>query len=339
MLTGHGNDRYDFEGKIRYDFSSNIPWENKSEEIISFLHTRLSAVQNYPDPLASELTEQIASRHGVKKDSVLVTAGSAEAFYLLAHLYQGQASAIAIPSFAEYEDAAWVYRHKLSFVSYEDITAEKSTDLLWFAYPNNPDGILLPTPVIENLCSEDKKRVIIIDNAYGELCSEAVSLIPLHKKYPNLVTVHSLTKTFAIPGLRLGYLIASPDIISSLQKLRTPWSVNALAQEAGKFILSRYDDLMPDAEKLDTESLTLQKELKKIPHLEVKASKTNFFLCRMLEGTSSQLKSFLIDRHGILIRNASNFRGLSEQHFRLSIQSPEACNALIKGLNDYFSKR
>ena len=338
MLTGHGNDRYDYKGKVRYDFSSNIPWENKSGEVLSFLQTRLGAVQNYPDPLASELTGKIAALHGVPKSCVLVTAGSAEAFYLLAHLYEGKTSTVPVPSFAEYEDAARVHRHKLLYGAYTSLRIGKHTDLLWFAYPNNPDGFLLPIPVIEEICAGDRTRIVIIDNAYGDLCTSAGSLIPLHDKYPNLVTVHSLTKTFAIPGLRLGYLIASEDIVDGLQRIRIPWSVNALAQEAGSFILDHYEALKPDAEKLDTESVRLQSELKKIPELAPEPSPANFFLVRMLKGSSPDLKAFLVEKHGILIRDASNFRGLSDRHFRLSVQSPEACAALISGLEDYFSQ-
>ena len=338
MLTGHGNDRYAFKGKIKHDFSSNIPWTNHSGEILSHLKEHLGAIQNYPDPLASELTEKLAGRHGLPKEQVLVTAGSAEAFYLLAHRFGGKKSAVAVPAFAEYEDAARAYGHSLAFTPFDLIEDAPKANLLWLAYPNNPDGRLLPLPVLESLLARRPRRTVIIDNAYGELCPRAESLLPLLDRYPNLVLVRSLTKTFAIPGLRLGYILASERLISELQKLRIPWSVNALALEAGGFILDRYDALLPDEETLARESEALQKALAELPDLDVTPSPANYFLVRMRRGTASDLKSFLIESHGILIRDASNFRTLTPGHFRLSVQSPEANAALVEGLKDYFSR-
>ena len=338
MLTGHGNDRYAFGGKIRYDFSSNIPWINHSGEIISYLKEHPEVVQNYPDPLASELTEKIASRLGLPGSRVLVTSGSAEAFYLLAHCFERRRSAVAVPAFAEYEDAARAYRHRLSFTPFDLVEDAPKADLLWFAYPNNPDGRLLPLPVLKSLLARNPRRTVIIDNAYGELCPKAEDLLPLVKEVPNLVLVRSLTKTFGIPGLRLGFVLIPEKLAPELRKLRIPWSVNALALEAGSFILDHYDALLPDEVALARESKALQTDLATLPDLEVTPSPTNYFLVRMRRGTAAELKAFLIETRGILIRDASNFRSLTPGHFRLSVQSPEANQALIEGLKDYFSR-
>lgn len=340
MLVGHGNDIYDYQGKIIADFSSNIPYRNASEQIMEHLSDKLQLIGNYPDPNARVLRNRIALHHDLSPENILVTNGSAEAFYLLAHLFAGKKSTITFPAFAEYEDACELYRHDLSFLDIKELQNQKCffTDTVWFALPNNPDGTITPFETIENLCWNNPHTFFIVDNAYGELCSQCRSIVPLHARYRNFISVHSLTKTFAIPGLRLGYIIAKEDVINQLQHLRTPWTVNALALEAGNFVMSNYNRLLPDRKALCEASMRFQQQLSTLSNIEVIPSLCNFFLARLKEGTAAELKNYLIEKHGILIRNADNFRGLSSQHFRLSVQEKETNDNLKAVLHD-FSKR
>jgi threonine-phosphate decarboxylase len=98
MLTGHGNDLYDYPDNIRCDFSSNIPYRNASETIADYLKNRINAICNYPDPNARKLTSQLADLYAVSPDNILVTNGSAEAFYLLAHFFQNRKSKMRMPA-------------------------------------------------------------------------------------------------------------------------------------------------------------------------------------------------------------------------------------------------
>lgn len=338
MIAGHGNDIYNFQGKIRCDFSSNIPYCNASLQIADYLSDQLHLIANYPDPYASILTQKIAAHHNLSTDNILVTNGSAEAFYLLAHLYAEKKSTITYPAFAEYEDACRLYNHILSFSPIKELQPDTQFigDSAWLAVPNNPDGMIIGNNTIESICLNNPNTLFIIDNAYGELCIECPSIVPLHKQLSNLVSIHSLTKNFAIPGLRIGYIVAQKEVIEGLQNLRIPWSVNALAQEAGIFVMDNYHILLPDNEKLCNESIQFQKDLAAIPQLEVIHSTCNFFLVCMKEGNAAQLKEFLVNRYGLLIRNADNFRGLTPQHFRLSVQEEEMNKLLMDGINDFF---
>ncbi|HBK42604.1 pyridoxal phosphate-dependent aminotransferase [Petrimonas sp.] len=339
MLYGHGNDLYDYSEKITADFSSNIPYRNASVQIVAHLSGCLHLISDYPDPNARALTHEIAEHHNLSPENVLVTNGSAEAFYLLAHLFAGKHSTITYPAFAEYEDACTLYGHTLSFMPVSELCGSinfTSNETVWFAFPNNPDGSIVSSETIENLCLNNPDSYFIIDNAYGELCTQCQPVIPLHANYPNLISVHSLTKTFAIPGLRLGYIVAEKNIINRLQPLRIPWTVNTLAQEAGSFVMENYSRLLPDAGILCRESQQLQQQLATLSHLEVTPSPCHFFLIRLKSGTASQLKSYLLEKHGILIRDASNFRGLSPCHFRLSVQEKTANDRLTDALRDFF---
>lgn len=340
MIAGHGNDLYDYVGKIKYDFSSNIPYRNASSRVVNHLSEQLHLIGNYPDPNARKLTNQLADYHAFSPANVLVTNGSAEAFYLLAHLFEGKKSTITFPAFAEYEDACNLYEHNLTFLSIKELQNRKRffTDTVWFALPNNPDGTVTPIETIETFCRNNPRTFFIVDNAYGELCLQCDSVIPLHARHKNLISVHSLTKTFAIPGLRLGYIIAHADVIEQLQPLRTPWTVNALALEAGSFVMQNYHDLLPPSEELCHESALFQQQLSALPGLEITLSPCNFFLVRLTCGTAADLKQYLIEKHGILIRNADNFRGLSPQHFRLSVQGKDANDCLYEALSQFINE-
>jgi|AGTN01.3.fsa_nt_gi Histidinol-phosphate/aromatic aminotransferase and cobyric acid decarboxylase len=340
MLTGHGNDIYDYAGRIRGDFSSNIPYRNASPTIAEYLRSRLHLIGEYPDPLARKLTSQIATHHGISPGNVLVTNGSAEAFYLLAHLFRGKHSMIAYPAFSEYEDACRVYGHTLSFqpvrVFRENPTF--ASDLVWFAVPNNPDGTIVDNETIDCFCRNHPHTFFIIDAAYGELCPRCEPLTPLHALHANLISVHSLTKTFGIPGLRLGYVIAREEVIGPLRELSTPWSVNAPALEAGSYVMENYRALLPDSAALCRESAAFQEQLNTLPQLRIIDSPCHFFLACLKRGTAAELKAFLVAHYGLLIRDASNFRGLSPQHFRLSVQDKRRNDELINGLKK-FSER
>lgn len=340
MLTGHGNDIYDYPGNIRCDFSSNIPYRNASGTVADYLKNRIDTICNYPDPNARRLTSQLADFHAVSPDNILVTNGSAEAFYLLAHFFQNRKSVIPYPAFSEYEDACHTYRHEISFLPVESLrdTVHFEADTVWFGVPNNPDGTLVDNATISRFCSENPHTCFIVDTAYDGLCLRNESVKLLQSRFKNLITVHSLTKTFGIPGLRLGYIVADRQVIDGIRSLRPPWSVNALALEAGSFILENWDELLPDSVSLCAESVRLQQRLATLPQLEVTVSPCNFFLVKMKERTAPELKQFLIDRFGLLIRDASNFRGLTAKHFRISVQD-ETCNRqLIEALNLFFAK-
>lgn len=338
MLLGHGNDIYDYPGRIQCDFSSNIPYKNASGTIADYLKGRMDSISNYPDPNAWELTLQLADFHSVLPAQILVTNGSAEAFYLLAYFFTGKRSTITYPAFAEYEDACRAYHHTLSFLPLDSLTPKMrfETDTVWLGVPNNPNGRVVSNDTITSLCERNPHTFFIVDAAYDDLCPRGESINALQGSVKNLIIIHSLTKTFGIPGLRLGYVVAEREIIDSISAMRPPWSVNSMALEAGSFIMANRIDLLPDAISLSRESARLQQSLSNLPQLEVMFSSCNFFLVKMKERSAKELKQFLIDRFGILIRDASNFRGLTPQHFRISVQEEKWNHQLVEALMLFF---
>jgi threonine-phosphate decarboxylase len=135
-----------------------------------------------------------------------------------------------------------------------------------------------------------------------------------------------------VPGLRLGYIVAAKKVASLLRRNLRPWSVSAMAIEAGKFLLN-HDELIcrPDL----AEAQRLGNLLNSIEGISVVPTHTNFMLCKTDKGTAADLKEFLVHEHKMLIRDASNFEGLTRQHFRIAAQMPEANDALVAAIREF----
>ncbi|MFI3259212.1 MAG: aminotransferase class I/II-fold pyridoxal phosphate-dependent enzyme [Rikenellaceae bacterium] len=345
MIEGHGNNIYQYQrGAVEADFSSNVAFNNHSDKILSHLKERLCAIKNYPDPSATKLRTLIANDLGIEAKNILITNGSAEAFYLVAHLLSIECnkesnnrchSAITTPSFSEYEDSCRSHNHQLSFVALQEIlsTPLDDFDSLWLASPNNPDGYSVRMEDVAHLATKYPKCRIILDRAYNALSSDSEPLdgeLIDHKA----IIIESFTKLYGVPGIRLGYVVADATTIEKLASIRPPWSVNALSLIAGEYIMEHSEELQPSQEELIEESCYLQDQISQIEGFTVKKSTTNFFIVEITreEGSAKELQQYLLQEHHLLIRDASNFRGLTPRHFRVAAHNREANNRLIEAL-------
>lgn len=336
MITGHGDDSFRLKSPIKADFSSNVWYGGTSPALIQYLQQNMHRIGSYPEPDAAGLCLKIADYHRVKPLQVMAFNGSVEAFYIIALAFRRRHSALLSPAFAEYEDACRIHNHRISFFSSHE--ALPAADLCWIGNPNNPDGHIFSRTEIEHFLIEHLETVLVVDEAYGDFIPEFRSAIELTEKFENLIVVRSLTKCCAIPGLRLGYVVASAKLAEQLRNYQQPWSVNALAQLAGKFLLkNRIPDLI-DPTIIGQLSKHLQESIARIDGFQVTASKAPFFLVEMQTGTAAELKDFLIHERGILIRNASNFRGLNERFFRICTRSEADNVLLLKGLAEYLER-
>ncbi len=336
MITGHGDDSFRLKSPIKADFSSNVWYGGTSPALIGYLQQNICQIGNYPEPDAASFCRSAAQAHSVAEDRLLAFNGSVEAFYTIALAFRGKHSALLSPAFAEYEDACRLHEHQMSFFTSEEKL--QTADLCWIGNPNNPDGHIFSHTEIECFLIEHPETVLVVDEAYAGFIPEFRSAIELTEKFENLIVVRSLTKCCAIPGLRLGYVIASEMLAAKLRRFQQPWSVNALAQLAGKFLIENGIPNQFDQPEIMRLSQDLQESIHQLNGFRVVRSQAPFFLVEMQTGTAAGLKEFLIQEHGILIRNASNFRGLNERFFRICTRS-EADNAiLLKGLAEYLER-
>ena len=335
MIHGHGNDRYNYNKKIIADFSSNVWYKGPAEKLITHLKTHLSHIAHYPEPGAEKLQAKTAGFYNLHPEQCLITNGSVEAFYLIALANRTKQSVVLTPCFSEYEDACHIHGHKLKFISNKEGWQNKikGNELVWLGNPNNPDGKVWAAEKLEKIIASHADKLFVVDEAYGDLCHSFQSVVPLIKKFQNLIVVHSFTKNFAIPGLRLGFILGSKKTIKPLNHLRMPWTVNSIAQEAGNYIIDHYDTLIPKKEEIKEASKLFLEELDDVKeYLKVFPTDCNYFLVQLKGKYSEELKSKLMNEYGLLIRDASNFRGLDKSYIRLAVQKPQHNKLLIKAM-------
>ena len=335
MLQGHGDDAYRYPNQIIADFSTNVWYGGEPLGLKDYIFDQWPTINRYPEVMAESLTEIVAAHHHLNSGQILINNGTTETIYLIAQAFAGKKTTIVTPAFAEYEDACALYQHQLTFLPWAAIAEQPalSTDLVFICNPNNPTGEVFPG--LENWVKNNPQTLFVVDEAFIDFTYQMGSSISLINRYPNLLIMHSLTKAYAIPGLRLGYLVASELLIAQLKTKKQPWTVNTIALQAGKFIFENYQQIQIPLRKLLTDKEKFTATLSQNTALKIHQSATHFFLAETLKNDAAKLKQFLIEKHGLLIRDASNFRGLTPRHFRIATLSTEKNNLLIDALTEW----
>jgi threonine-phosphate decarboxylase len=304
------------------------------------LHEQFNKITNYPEPAASSLKRLLARRFELKEDNVVVTNGSATAFYLLAQAWRGAKSTILVPSCTGYEGACKLHEHEITYCPNGDdlsLINLKGQDFCWIGNPNSPDGKLLHRAELLKLISSNRHTTFIVDQAYAAFTTEDLLKPGDLKTNKNLILVHSISKAYNVPGLRIGYIMTSTAMAREINKYLIPWSINVLAIEASKYILIHPAQFTLPIRKWQRETAEFIYMLGKLDGIEILPTSTTFFLVRLKKGTAAALKSHLMTAHGILIRDASDFHGLDETYFRLCSQTSEQNARLVEALKDWIA--
>lgn len=337
MIYGHGDETYRYGDKVKINFSSNVYSKADYTELKNYLMQNFDVVGHYPEPDAHTLECMIAEKLGVKENTVMVTSGANEAIYLIAQLYKGWSSIIPQPTFSEYEDACRMFNHIISYDVKDEMDVLPKDRIYWICNPNNPTGNVLVKGMLNHIIRNHPRYLYVIDQSYADYTFQPMLAPKEMTDVFNLMLIHSLSKKYCIPGLRLGYIVASPIIIGRLKQIRQPWTINALAIEAGKYLISKDVKMIPNLGTYLAEANRLRENLEAIEGLKVMKTDTNFMLVNINNGTASELKRWLLDNYGILIRDASNIRDLDENYFRVTAQTPEEDDQLVEALTEYVS--
>lgn len=333
MINGHGDDIYNYGKKIVSNFSSNIYTRQDLSVLDDYLCSRIASIHSYPEPDAISLSRLIADQNQVTTNTICITNGATEAIYMIAQAFRRKHSAVIQPTFSEYDDACLVNDHIVSMVKSIDDVPEQA-DIVWLCNPNNPTGTVTDKERLKEYIISHPEKYIVIDQSYEYFTTKSLFAVSEAMQYKNVILLHSMTKRYAIPGLRLGYITACSETVALISKYCMPWSVNGLAIEAGKFLLENGAEII-NVEEYIAETKRFHKILSQIERLEVYDTDTHFFLCRLTDKTASELKEYLIQKHGILIRDASNFHGLNEHYFRVATQSPQENDAFVKAIKEW----
>ena len=337
MIEGHGDELYKYGKKIVSNFSSNVYNRIDHSGLYQRLNERLSTICSYPEPMPYSLESEIARRYSLTPRQVCVTNGATEAIYLIAQVFQGRISAVLGPTFSEYADACRVHRHKVKpFYSLDALPED--AELVWICNPNNPTGEVRNKEDLKALVDSHPDKLFIFDQSYEYFTLKSLLGIKEAASFPNVILLHSMTKQYAIPGLRVGYFTASEGLTDDVRCRRMPWSVNSLAIEAAKYLLEEGDGISADIPQLLAERERLTNLLLATGMLEIWPTDTHYMLIKLRMGKAAALKDFLAVNHGILIRDASNFEGLDERFFRIATQTPEEHDKLVKAISEWMEQ-
>lgn len=348
MNVEHGGNIYEYEKEL-IDFSSNINPLGPPAEVQKVLDGGCKDIERYPDRDYSRLHQKLADHHDVSRDMILPGNGAAEIIYLLGKLLEKSRVLIPVPTFSEYAHvvrinegvpvflkrphSAGLSPPLASLKKYEDI------DAIFLCRPNNPGGSLQPRSDLEEVL--EMGALIIADESFLDFLprEEEETLIEHLPRRDNLIVLRSSTKFYALPGLRLGYALASPAIIEKLSAHQPPWSINALAAEVGRRLPELAGFRHSTHTWLQKERDYLEKNLEKMGWLELYPGEANFILLGLKEKkfTAAELKEEMVEE-GILIRDCASFRGLDEYHFRLAVKGRNDNKKLLSALETVRSR-
>ncbi|WP_431222783.1 threonine-phosphate decarboxylase CobD [Serratia sp. L9] len=332
------------------DFSANINPLGMPASLKAAIIEHLACAEYYPDVEYRQLHAALALAHQCQPENIMAGNGATELIYSIVNQLRPRTALLLTPGFAEYRRAlqragCQIENYPLdeasSFQPDERLLqtlAERRPDCLFLATPNNPTG-LMPDPALLQAivnCCRRYDIALIVDEAFIDFLPEVPGLIPQIGDYSRLYILRSLTKFFAIPGLRLGYLVSSDRPgLQQMKQLREPWTINAYAALAGEVILNDGAYIHQTHQWLAQQRAWLFDALATLPQLRIWPGAANYIFLRCLRPGFDLQQALL--QHRILIRHCANYPGLSADYYRVAIKSEAANRTLIAALQQVFA--
>lgn len=296
-----------------------------------------ASIERYPDSEATELGQSLARKLNIAPAKLIIGSGSTELIRLVTTAYFGSGDLVIIPqpTYGEYEISCHLVgarmlkqptreeaNFRLNVAETVVLIRERRPKGVFLCNPNNPTGQYLSKEEVKKILSVAEDSLIILDEAYIAFTENTWPSVDLVDG-SNLVILRSMTKDYALAGLRLGYAIANESIISVLKRVRPPWNVSSVAQAAGVFTLKADGYLDTCRIKIKKARELLVEGLKGLG-LSPLPSETNFFLVRV--GDAARFRQALL-RKGILVRDCTSF-GLPN-YIRLAPRTMAECQRLL----------
>ena len=353
----HGGNVYDSKpgGGEWLDFSANINPLGLSQKVRQAIENGIEKIVHYPDPSARALKQAIAEHYDVPRENIVLGNGGAELFYVFFHAVRPKRVLLPVPSFSEYERAALSAGAEVVYLPLReenDFRVEEreilprlqSGDCLILGNPNNPTGQLVKADVLERLIDEARRKNVrvLVDESFVDFRSDAgdYTVRSLVGAYDNLIVVQSLTKYFAIPGLRLGFAVTTPSLAETLEAAKDPWNTNLLAQAAGVAALGDEEYQKRTLEWLEPEREYMFRALSGFDGIKAYRPTVNFIFLRLSPewGTASVFCERMKEKR-ILIRNCSNYPGLDDTYVRVAVKTREENKVLLDAFRRIGEKR
>ncbi|MEV6009026.1 Rv2231c family pyridoxal phosphate-dependent protein CobC [Streptomyces sp. NPDC051976] len=297
----------------------------------------LAGLASYPD--GAEARRAVAARHGRPDDEVLLTAGAAEAFVLLARALTPRRAVVVHPQFTEPEAALRDAGHAVERVllsaadgfRLDPAAVPGDADLVVVGNPTNPTSVLHPAALLRQLARPG--RTLVVDEAFMDAVPGEGESLAGDGAVPGLVVLRSLTKTWGLAGLRIGYVLAGPGTVEALRRAQPLWAVSAPALEAARACMGA-DALAEAAEAARTvtgDRAYLLARLAELPGVEVAgdAPAGPFVLLRMAEAAEIRLR---LRELGYAVRRADTFPGLGPDWLRVAVRDHRTTDGFVNAL-------
>ena len=345
MKNIHGGDIYQYNNIL--DFSANINPLGAPESVNRSIADAIGQIGHYPEMYSDSLRKAIGEKYHIDSSQIICGNGAADVIYRYVYAVRPKKILVTAPCFAEYEGAwrsLWasydvpetaVYSlNHQDFCMKEDnltLIEREMPEVVFLCNPNNPTGVLIPVQILASIaeCCKDNKIRLFLDECFMDFTGreEENSLVEKLKEYPNLMILKAFTKMYAMAGVRLGFgLTEDTELIDRMYQAGPPWNVSVLASAAGKAALKEDDFVKETVQYIRKEKEYLYQALDTLG-VQYWKSAANYILLK----ADRDLKERLIAA-GILIRDCSNYRNLSEGYFRIAVKSHADNEKLIAAL-------
>ena len=372
MSKIHGGNIFQFAHEQRIepyevvDFSANINPLGPSQRGLDALNSQLRYISHYPDATNDDVLNAIADTYGMDKHQIIVGNGAAELLYAICRLPGYTGAFVPAPGFSEYKEALEAskipvrdifYRPReddnglpyfeVPYLALETFAAElKGQDgriIVFLGNPNNPDGTLLDKDHIRTVASmlKDANSLLVIDESFIDfvgndpLQDNEYSMRFLVNEFDNIIVVHSFTKFYAVPGLRIGAAFTNETLITQLQQYIPSWSVNTLAQAYTKAALNDVDYIKRTKQELNEERAFMYNGLDAIEGITVYPPSANFILFQVnQEGITANYINEELKKYNMIVRNCDSYVGLTNHWVRIAIKDHDTNIKLVDKLTD-----
>jgi threonine-phosphate decarboxylase len=344
--------RYKLRPEMIVDFSSNINPLGPSPRVLRTLRSHLRWISRYPELHAVGLIRDLARFHNLPEETIVVGNGSTALIYRLPTALMAKTALVLHPTFSEYERAFGLHGCRVDVIMRDEAQGfrppwprlferlQRGYGAVIVCNPNNPTGDLIPQVELSEFVEQAARvsTVVVVDEAFMDFQEDA-SLKQEVLRRGNLIVLRSMTKCFALAGLRLGFLVASPPLAKRLREADEPWAVSALAQIAGRESLKDRNYLRRTLELIPTERHYLLEGLARLPGLTVFPSVANFLLLKITrpDWDAPRLQQELI-RYGILIRDCRSFPGLGGAYVRIAVRGRNDNGRLLRALEQMWGE-
>lgn len=327
------------------DFSANINPLGVNIKVKEAIINALNEIERYPDITYYNLKLAISEFEKVNYNNLILGNGAAEVIFNLVRSIKPKKVLIPAPTFGEYEEAVlsinssieyYYLKEDNNWIIDEDIInhINEDIDMVFICNPNNPTGILTDKEVIINIAKKalSTNTILAIDESFLDFIrdGENYSVINLLKEYNNIFIIKSMTKLFAIPGIRIGYgMCENKEIIKNMELVSVPWNINILAEKATLEAIKDKEYINRTISYIQKEKNYLYKELNKFNDIKVFNPSVNFIMFKIINNIDLKLE---LMKENIIIRSCNNYIGLDDSYYRVAVRTREENDNLIMAL-------